>query len=68
MVLGTFEVRLATRPSASVSVRVSSGDTGAVSVPSQALVFTTGNWSTARTVTVSEVGDVSTMMMRWMSR
>ena len=54
---GTFEVRLATRPSASVSVRVSSGDTGAVSVPSQALVFTTGNWSTARTVSVSGVDD-----------
>ena len=53
----TFEVRLATRPSASVSVRVSSGDTGAVSVPSQALVFTTGNWSTARTVSVSGVDD-----------
>ena len=39
---GTFEVRLATQPSASVSVRVSSGDSGAVSVPSRALVFTTG--------------------------
>ena len=54
---GNFEVSLASRPSASVSVRVSSGDTGAVSVPSQALVFTTGNWSTARTVTVSGVDD-----------
>ena len=49
---GTFEVSLATRPSARVSVTVSSGDTGAVSVPSQALVFTTGNWSTAQSVTV----------------
>ena len=54
---GTFEVRLATRPSASVSVRVSSGDTGAVSVPSRALVFTTGNWSTAQSVTVEGVDD-----------
>ena len=45
---GTFSVRLATRPSSRVSVRVSSGDTGAVSVPAQALTFTTGNWSTAR--------------------
>ena len=54
---GTFEVALATRPSASVSVMVSSGDAGAVSVPSQALVFTTGNWSTARSVSVGGVDD-----------
>ena len=54
---GTFSVRLATRPSASVSVTVSSGDTGAVSVLSQALVFTTGNWSTARAVAVGGVDD-----------
>ena len=54
---GSFEVALATRPSASVSVTVSSGDTGAVSVPSQVLVFTTGNWSTARSVSVGGVDD-----------
>ena len=54
---GSFEVALATQPSASVSVTVSSGDTDAVSVPSQALVFTTGNWSTARSVTVGGVDD-----------
>ena len=49
---------LATQPPATVSVTVSSGDTDAVSVPSQALVFTTGNWSTARSVTVGGVDDV----------
>ena len=49
---GSFEVALATQPSATVSVMVSSGDAGAVSVPSQALVFTTGDWSTAQSVTV----------------
>ena len=54
---GNFEVSLASRPSASVSVRVSSGDSGAVSVPSRALVFTTGNWSTAQSVTVEGVDD-----------
>ena len=48
---------LATQPSASVSVTVSSGDTGAVSVPAQALTFTTGNWSTAQSVTVGGVDD-----------
>ena len=54
---GTFEVRLATRPSHAVSVRVSSGDPGAVSVPARALVFTTGNWSTAQLVAVGGVDD-----------
>ena len=57
---GSFEVSLATRPSASVSVTVSSGDSAAVSVPSQALVFTTGNWSTARSVSVGGVDDDDT--------
>ena len=54
---GSFDVALATRPPARVSVTVSSGDSGAVSVPSQVLVFTTGNWSTARSVTVGGVDD-----------
>ena len=54
---GSFEVSLATRPSGQVSVTVSSGDAGAVSVPSQALVFTTGNWSTAQSVSVGGVDD-----------
>ena len=49
---------MATQPSATVSVTVSSGDSaGAVSVPSQALVFTTGNWSTAQSVSVGGVDD-----------
>ena len=54
---GTFEVSLATQPSGQVSVTVSSGDTGAVSVPSQALVFTTSDWSTAQSVSVGGVDD-----------
>ena len=54
---GTFTVRLATRPTQQVSVTVSSGDSGAVSVPSQPLTFTTQNWGTAQTVTVSGVSD-----------
>ena len=57
---GSFEVSLATQPSATVSVTVSSGDAGAVSVPSQVLVFTTGDWSTARSVTVEGVQDADT--------
>ena len=58
---GRFWVKLATRPSASVSVSVSSGDSAAVSVPAGTLVFTTGNWSTACRWVVSKTP------MRWMS-
>ena len=54
---GTFTVRLATQPTQQVSVTVSSGDSGAVSVPSQPLTFTTQNWGTAQTVRVSGVSD-----------
>ena len=54
---GSFTVKLATQPTADVSVAVSSGDTGAVSVPSTALVFSTVNWGTAQAVTVSGVAD-----------
>ena len=50
-------MKLATQPTADVSVTVSSGDTGAVSVPSTALVFSTVNWGTAQAVTVSGVAD-----------
>ena len=57
---GSFELSLATRPSHAVSVTVSSGDAGAVSVPSQALVFTMGNWSTPQSVTVEGVEDADT--------
>ena len=57
---GTFTVRLATQPTQQVSVSVSSGDSGAVSVPSQPLTFTTQNWRTAQTVTVSGVSDDDT--------
>ena len=57
---GTFTVRLATQPTQQVSVSVSSGDSGAVSVPSQPLTFTTQNWRTAQTVRVSGVSDDDT--------
>ena len=57
---GTFTVRLATRPTQQVSVTVTSGDSSAVSVPAQPLTFTTGNWETAQSVTVSGVHDDDT--------
>ena len=53
----TFTVRLNTQPSAAVTVAVTSrdGSEGTVSPPS--LVFTTGGWNTAQTVTVTGVQD-----------
>ncbi len=52
----TYTVQLATKPSASVTVTVS-GVSGEVSASPTSLTFTTGNWSTAQTVTVSAGGD-----------
>ncbi len=55
----TFTVALAAEPSAEVTVAVTSGDTTALSVSqvSQSLTFTTANYGTAQTVTVSGVDD-----------
>ena len=47
-----YTVRLATEPSGDVRVAPSSGDT-AIATVSGALSFTTGNWNTAQSVTVS---------------
>ena len=52
-----FDVSLATPPSAVVTVTVVSGDTGAVTVSDTSLVFTTGDWGTAQSVTVTGVDD-----------
>ena len=49
----TYTVKLATQPSAEVTVAVS-GHTGAdLSLDKASLTFTTGNWNTAQTVTVT---------------
>ena len=48
----TYSVRLATRPTASVTVTPASGDVNTATV-SGALTFTTANWAAAQTVTVS---------------
>ena len=53
---GTFQVRLAAAPANEVTVTPSSSDTGEGTV-SGALTFTTTNWNTARTVTVTGVDD-----------
>ena len=48
---------LASEPSGNVTVTATSGDTGAVTVSPMSLTFTTGNWATAQTVTVTAVQD-----------
>ncbi len=53
----TFTVRLRRAPSATVTVAVSSGDTTEGSVSPNSLTFTTQNWSTAQTVTVTGADD-----------
>ena len=55
--LDTFTVKLTTRPTADVSVSVSSDDVEAVTVSPAGLTFTPSDWSDARTVTVIGVDD-----------
>ena len=49
----TYTVVLNTEPSGTVTVTPSSGDTGAATLSPSSLTFTSGNWDTAQTVTVS---------------
>ena len=55
--LGTYTVVLASEPSGNVTVTATSGDLDAVTVSPTSLTFTTGNWATAQTVTVTAVDD-----------
>ena len=51
----SYTVVLSTQPTANVTVTITSG--GQVSVDKTSLVFTTANWNTAQTVTVTAVND-----------
>ena len=53
----TFTVALEDAPSADVTVSVTSGDTGAVTVSPASLTFTASNYDTVQTVTVNPVHD-----------
>ena len=53
----TFQVALATQPSAQVTVGLTSSDTGEGTVSPQTLTFTASDWSTAQAVTVTGVND-----------
>ena len=53
----TFTVVLNQQPTGNVTIGVSSSDTTEGTVSTASLTFTTGNWATAQTVTVSGVDD-----------
>ena len=52
-----YEVELAVQPTGNVTVTPTSSDTLAAKVSPATLTFTRDNWSTAKTVTVTGVGD-----------
>jgi hypothetical protein len=52
-----FTVKLTAQPTADVTIGVSSNNTGEGTVAPAALTFTTANWSTAQTVTITGVDD-----------
>ena len=54
---GTYDVKLDTKPTATVTVRPASSDTLAVTVRPDSLTFTGSNWNTAQTVTLTGVND-----------
>ena len=53
----SFTVVLTSKPTANVTIAVSSSDTGAATVSPMSLTFTSSNWSSPRTVTVTGVND-----------
>jgi hypothetical protein len=54
----TFTVVLASQPSANVSLGLSSSDSSEGTVSLLSLVFTTNNWNSPQTVTITGVGDL----------
>ena len=54
---GTYTVELESQPSGNVTIVPSSDDSGASSISPATLTFSTANWNTAQTVTVTGVED-----------
>ena len=52
----SYTVKLMSQPTAAVTVAVTSGDTGAATVNKASLSFSTSNWNSAQTVTVTRAG------------
>ena len=55
----TFTVNLKSQPSANVSIAISSSDTTEGTVSPSSILFSSSNWSTAQTVTVTGVDDTA---------
>ena len=55
----TFTVKLNSQPSADVSIAISSSDTTEGTVSPSSIIFTSSNWNTAQTVTVTGVDDTA---------
>jgi len=53
----TFTVVLTAEPASNVVISVTSGDTGEATVSTSSLTFTTSNWDSAQTITVTGVND-----------
>ena len=53
----TFTVMLSAQPTTDVVMTVASGDTGEATVRPSSVTFTTANWNSPQTVTVTGVGD-----------
>ncbi len=53
----TFTVKLTSEPTANVTIAVSSADTGEGTPSPTSLTFTSGNWNSTQTVTVTAVDD-----------
>jgi len=56
--MATFTVVLNTQPTADVTIGLSSSDTSEATALPASLIFTSANWSTVRTVTVTGVNDI----------
>ena len=54
---GTYTVALTSRPDATATVEVTSGDPGAVALSPETLTFNAGNWNTPQEITVTAVDD-----------
>ena len=55
----TYTLKLDTQPAGAVTITPTSGDSGAVSVSPASLTFTTSNWNTDQTVSVTGVEDAN---------
>ena len=57
---GTFTAALDSQPTATVTIALSSSDSGAATVSPSTLTFTTADWATPQTITITGVADADT--------